>query len=195
MQGHYNLIFPGGGARDGKAVRRGQHCHDALQCPRGRTALEDSLGETSKRLEEDDYARLKYDATAMQDAVIIGRVAELAQKARRDDDGDCPGLAAHQGDRPGGGRHKAQPCGGGGKIDCAHPDAGGNTLSGRTLCASQTCGGHGTKPPRLPQRKRTSGQRETRRWKPNEKKAARETTPLFCMHFAAMVPLQKGKLK
>lgn len=37
-------------------------------------------GETSKRLEEDSYAKLKYDATAKQDDVIIGRVAELADK-------------------------------------------------------------------------------------------------------------------
>ena len=37
-------------------------------------------GNTSKRLEEDSYARLKYDATARQDAVIINRVAELAEK-------------------------------------------------------------------------------------------------------------------
>ena len=37
-------------------------------------------GETSRRLEEDDYARLKYDATAEQDSVIINRVAELAEK-------------------------------------------------------------------------------------------------------------------
>ena len=37
-------------------------------------------GETSKRLEETSYARLKDDATADQDAVIIDRVAELADK-------------------------------------------------------------------------------------------------------------------
>ena len=37
-------------------------------------------GETSKRLEEDSYARLKYDATAAQDAEIIRRVAQLADK-------------------------------------------------------------------------------------------------------------------
>ena len=35
-------------------------------------------GETSKRLREDDYARLKYDATARQDSAIVHRVAELA---------------------------------------------------------------------------------------------------------------------
>ena len=33
-------------------------------------------GETSKRLLEDTYARLKYDSTAKQDGVIIDRVAE-----------------------------------------------------------------------------------------------------------------------
>lgn len=37
-------------------------------------------GETSRRLEEDSYAKFKYDATAAQDAVIINRVAELAEK-------------------------------------------------------------------------------------------------------------------
>ncbi len=37
-------------------------------------------GETSKRLEEDSYAKGKYDATAGQDSVIIGRVEELAEK-------------------------------------------------------------------------------------------------------------------
>ena len=39
-------------------------------------------GETSKRLEEDSYAKFKYDATAKQDALIIQRVAELADKHR-----------------------------------------------------------------------------------------------------------------
>lgn len=37
-------------------------------------------GETSKRLEEDSYAKFKYDATAKQDGIIIDRVAKLAQK-------------------------------------------------------------------------------------------------------------------
>jgi len=34
----------------------------------------------TKRAEEDAYAKFKYDATAKQDNVIIGRVAELAEK-------------------------------------------------------------------------------------------------------------------
>lgn len=37
------------------------------------------LGGTSKRFEEDSYARLKYDAAAKQDAAIIERVAQLAE--------------------------------------------------------------------------------------------------------------------
>lgn len=35
--------------------------------------------ETSKRLEEDTYAKGKYDATAKQDSIIIDRVTELAE--------------------------------------------------------------------------------------------------------------------
>ncbi len=37
-------------------------------------------GETSKRLQEDSYAKFKYDATAEADGKIIARVAELADK-------------------------------------------------------------------------------------------------------------------
>ena len=37
-------------------------------------------GETSKRLREDSYAKFKYDATEAQDAIIIERVAELAER-------------------------------------------------------------------------------------------------------------------
>ena len=37
-------------------------------------------GETSKRLQEDSYAHLKYDATAEQDGIIIDHVAQLAEK-------------------------------------------------------------------------------------------------------------------
>ena len=37
-------------------------------------------GETSKRLQEDRYAKLKYDSTAQQDSVIIKRVSELSEK-------------------------------------------------------------------------------------------------------------------
>ena len=36
-------------------------------------------GETSKRLEEDAYAKFKYDATAEADALVVERVAEVAK--------------------------------------------------------------------------------------------------------------------
>lgn len=51
-------------------------------------------GETSPRLEQDAYAKFKYDATRDQDEVIIRRVAELAEKRGGHHDGDLPGLAA-----------------------------------------------------------------------------------------------------
>ena len=64
IQGHYNL--------DNIAMTP----YSALAGGR----LSKHPGETSKRLEEDSYAKFKYDATAKQDAVIIDRVAELAEK-------------------------------------------------------------------------------------------------------------------
>jgi aryl-alcohol dehydrogenase-like predicted oxidoreductase len=45
----------------------------------GRLSRKPGEGDT-KRAAEDTYAKFKYDATAEQDAVIIGRVAELAGK-------------------------------------------------------------------------------------------------------------------
>ena len=60
-------------------MRGGGHrpdAHSALAAGR----LSRKPGETSERLEKDAYARFKYDATAQQDGIIIGRVAELAEK-------------------------------------------------------------------------------------------------------------------
>ena len=64
-------------------------------------------GQTSLRLEQDSYAKLKYDATAKQDGLIIGRVAELAEKRGRFHDGNFPGLVAAKGGGAGCGRDKA----------------------------------------------------------------------------------------
>ena len=79
VQGHYNLIFREEEremaklcAEDGIAMTP----YSALAGGR----LSKRPGETSKRLREDSYARSKYDATAKQDAVILERVAELADK-------------------------------------------------------------------------------------------------------------------
>ena len=79
IQGHYNLIF------------REEEREMAKLCAEDNIAMTpySSLasgrlsrhpGETSKRLEEDSYAKFKYDATEAQDNVIINRVAELADR-------------------------------------------------------------------------------------------------------------------
>ena len=77
VQGHYNLIF-----REEEREMAGLCTQDHIaMTPYSALAggrLSKQPGETSKRLEEDSYAKFKYDATAGQDGVIISRVAELA---------------------------------------------------------------------------------------------------------------------
>lgn len=79
IQGHYNLLF-----REEEREMAGLCAEDHIaMTPYSALAggrLSKRPGETSKRLEEDGYAKLKYDATAQQDAVIISRVTELAEK-------------------------------------------------------------------------------------------------------------------
>ena len=79
VQGHYNLIFREEEREMAKLCAEDNIAMTPYSALAG-GRLSKQPGETSKRLEEDDYARLKYDATAKKDAVIIGRVAELAQK-------------------------------------------------------------------------------------------------------------------
>ena len=79
VQSHYNLIFR---EEEREMAKLCAEDHIAMT-PYSSLAggrLSKHPGETSKRLEEDDYARLKYDATAGQDNVIIQRVAELAER-------------------------------------------------------------------------------------------------------------------
>lgn len=79
IQGHYNLIF-----REEEREMVPLCVEDNIaMTPYSALAggrLSKRPGETSKRLAEDNYARLKYDATAPQDSEIIRRVAELADK-------------------------------------------------------------------------------------------------------------------
>ena len=79
VQGHYNLIFR---EEEREMVPCCQEEGIALTPYSALAAgrLSRKPGETSQRLEKDAYARFKYDATAEQDGVIIGRVAELAEK-------------------------------------------------------------------------------------------------------------------
>lgn len=79
IQGHYNLIF-----RE-EEREMAKYCaeNNIAMTPYSSLAggrLSKMAGEVSKRLQEDSYARLKYDETANQDQVIIDRVVELAKK-------------------------------------------------------------------------------------------------------------------
>lgn len=79
VQGHYNLIFREEEREMAKLCEEDNIAmtpYSALASGR----LAKCPGDTSKRMREDSYAKLKYDAMAELDAVIINRVAELAGK-------------------------------------------------------------------------------------------------------------------
>ncbi len=79
IQGHYNLIFREEEREMAKLCAEDNIAmtpYSALASGR----LSKHPGETSKRLQEDSYAKFKYDATEEQDNIIIRRVAELAEK-------------------------------------------------------------------------------------------------------------------
>lgn len=79
VQSHYSLIFREEEREMAKLCREEKIAMTPYS-PLAGGRLSKHPGETSRRLLEDDYARLKYDKTATQDAVIIERVAELAKK-------------------------------------------------------------------------------------------------------------------
>lgn len=79
VQGHYNLIFREEEREMAKLCQEDNIAMTPYSALAG-GRLSKRPGESSKRLKDDDYARLKYDATAEQDGVIIRRVAELADK-------------------------------------------------------------------------------------------------------------------
>ncbi len=77
VQGHYNLIF----REEEREMARLCHEDNIAMTPYSALAggrLSRRPGETSRRLAEDGYARLKYDRTKEQDEAVIRRVAELA---------------------------------------------------------------------------------------------------------------------
>ena len=79
IQGHYNLIF-----REEEREMAGLCAEDNIAMTPYSALAGGRLArlpeESSKRAEEDSYAKFKYDATKTQDEVIIRRVAELAEK-------------------------------------------------------------------------------------------------------------------
>ena len=79
VQGHYNLIFREE-EREMAQLCREKSIAMTPYSPLAGGRLSRRSGETSKRLQEDSYAHLKYDATAGQDGIIIDHVAQLADK-------------------------------------------------------------------------------------------------------------------
>lgn len=78
VQNHYNLIF-----REEEREMAELCMEDQIAMTSYSSLASGRLsrfpGETSIRLEQDHYAKLKYDASAQQDAAIIQRVAEVAE--------------------------------------------------------------------------------------------------------------------
>lgn len=79
VQGHYNLIFREEEREMAKLCKEENIAMTPYSALAG-GRLAKRPGETSKRLQEDSYAHLKYDSTAAQDGIIIDRVAQLADK-------------------------------------------------------------------------------------------------------------------
>ena len=79
VQGHYNLIF----REEEREMAPFCREENIAMTPYSSLAggrLSKHPGETSKRLQEDSYAHMKYGGMADQDAPIIQRVAELADR-------------------------------------------------------------------------------------------------------------------
>lgn len=79
VQNHYNLIM----REEEREMKIYCDEHHISMTPYSALAagrLSRRPGETTKRMEEDSYAKFKYDKTADQDVVIINRVAELADR-------------------------------------------------------------------------------------------------------------------
>lgn len=79
VQGHYNLIFREEEREMAKLCAEDNIAMTPYSALAGGRLCRHN-GESTKRLREDDYARLKYDASVAQDDIIIGRVAEVAEK-------------------------------------------------------------------------------------------------------------------
>lgn len=79
VQGHYNLIF----REEEREMAPFCAEENIAMTPYSALAggrLSRKPNERTRRLEEDSYARLKYDSMAEADSVIVERVAELAEK-------------------------------------------------------------------------------------------------------------------
>ena len=109
LQGHYNLLFREE-EREMFPFCREENIALTPYSALAGGRLSKHPGETSQRLEQDSYAKGKYDGAADQDAPHSRPSGCLGTGARRVHDGDLPGLAADQGHLPCGGNDQALPC-------------------------------------------------------------------------------------
>jgi aryl-alcohol dehydrogenase-like predicted oxidoreductase len=79
MQNHYNLIYREE-EREMMPLCREEKIGVTPYSPMASGRLIRDWSETTKRLETDQIARSKYDATASADKLVVGRVAEIAEK-------------------------------------------------------------------------------------------------------------------
>lgn len=79
VQGHYNLIFREEEREMAKLCREDNIAMTPYS-PLAGGRLAKHPGETSKRLKEDSYGKLKYDAASQQDRMIIERTAQVADE-------------------------------------------------------------------------------------------------------------------
>ena len=142
VQGHYNLIF-----RE-EEREMAPYCREEniAMTPYSALAggrLSKRPGETSKRLQEDSYAQLKYGQHRGAGSAGDRPGGPAGRPAPGFHDGGFPGLAAGEGDGSGGGRHKAAPCGG--RRQGGGPGAvpGGKGVSGGTVCTPPAGGRDG----------------------------------------------------
>lgn len=108
VQSHYNLVFREE-EREMAPFCQEENIAMTPYSPLAGGLLSRHPGETSRRLREDDYARLKYDAAQDMDAPVLSRVAEIAEQRGSLYDGGLLGLAADPCECPCGGNHQALP--------------------------------------------------------------------------------------
>ena len=144
VQSHYNLIFR---EEEREMV---PYCREKSIAMTPYSALAGGRlskrpGETSKRLQEDHYARLKYGAEQEQDTPILARVEELVRGGNLESyiAGSLSGLASDKSYCPSGRRHQTPPHRRSSQGSESRPDSGGVRLSGGTLHPPSTCRRHG----------------------------------------------------
>ncbi len=142
VQGHYNLIFREEEREMAKLCAEDNIAMTPYSALAG-GRLSKHPGETSKRLEEDSYAKFKYDATAAQDNAIIQRVIELSEKKGRIYDGNLFGMALDESDVSRSGRHQTASYRRRRQSGGTYPDAGGNRLFGGAIHSAQAGGRYG----------------------------------------------------